>query len=309
VSEPGASPSVSRYLDDRGRLFEYVHWPHAEATGLVIHFSAFFGKWGDAKPYRDQFQGYFHRLKMLGTCPDHNWLFLCDPYGAYQNGTYYLGEAGDLFVERATRAIIDQVVASSGVGTDELILLGSSMGGTAALKFGLDLQAKGIVAIGPHIDLDVCARLQHRFAEVAFTLPDGDPYNPANDPVTRAVRARLDAYPADAPLPRLFLQSCEDDDGVHDEQVLPLVQAWQARGGQVELDARPVGGHTSDWATRALLLDVIERIGRGEPAPLDTYQCEPPYVGSLTRPPLEHRIRRRLSLLRKRIVPSRQATA
>ena len=54
-----------------------------------MHFSAFFGKWGDAKPYRDRFRGYFHRLKMLGTDPAHDWLFLCDAYGAHDNGTYY----------------------------------------------------------------------------------------------------------------------------------------------------------------------------------------------------------------------------
>ncbi len=88
------------YVDNDGHSFEYVHLEHADSRGLGIHFSAFFGKWGNARPYRDTFQGYFHRLKMLGSCTDHDWLFLCDSYGAFRNGTYYTGEHGDRFVER-----------------------------------------------------------------------------------------------------------------------------------------------------------------------------------------------------------------
>jgi hypothetical protein len=309
TATPPTAPPVQRVADEEGRPFTYVHWTHPGARGLVVHFSAFFGKWGDAKPYRDQFQGYFHRLKMLGSCPDHDWLFLCDPYGAFDNGTYYLGERGDLFVERATRRIIDEVVASAGNAPDEIVTVGSSMGGTAALKFGLDLGVRGIVAIGPHIDLDICAQRQNRWSEVAFTVPDGDPANPDNHPITRSIRARLDARDDATPLPRLFLQSCEDDDGLHREQVLPLLDAWRAGGGWVELDSRPVGGHTSDWATRELLLDVVDRVYGGEPAPLDLYRSQPPYLGSLTQPPLQHRERRQLSLKRKRLRPSRKASA
>ena len=260
-------PTVSSHTDPEGRRFDFVHVTHPGATDLVVHFSAFFGKWGDAKPYRDQFQGYFHRLKMLGSDPTHNWLFLCDPYGAFHNGTYYLGERGDLFVERATRTILDEVTDATGVAAHDTIMMGSSMGGTAALGFGLERRVRGIVAIGPHIDLDLCAALQNRHEEVAFTVPDGDPSAPANFPLTRRIRARLADYPDDEPLPRLFVQSCADDAGVHDEQVVPLVEAWRARGGAVDLDVRPHGGHTSDWATRALLLDVVDQIEADRPVP------------------------------------------
>ena len=43
------------------------------------------------------------------------------------------------------------------------------------------------------------------------------------------------------------------DAGVHQEQVLPLMETWQARGGAVVLDERPTGGHTSDYATASVL--------------------------------------------------------
>jgi hypothetical protein len=83
--------------------------------------------------------------------------------------------------------------------------------------------------------------------------------------------------------------------------VVPLVDQWRQRGGVVELDQRAIGGHTSDWATKALLLDVIGRMYRGEPATIDRYQREAPYLGQLVRPPLSHRVRQPLGRLRRRL--------
>jgi hypothetical protein len=40
-----------------------------------------------------------------------------------------------------------------------------------------------------------------------------------------------------------------DDDGVHEEQVVPLVEAWEQGGGEVLTDFHPHGGHTSDYAS------------------------------------------------------------
>lgn len=296
-----ALPAVETHRDDAGRGFGFVHVPHAGATDLVVHFSAFFGAWGNAKPYRDQFQGYFHRLKMLGSDPGHNWLFLCDAYGAFDNGTYYTGERGDLFVERAMTRIIDRHLDDHGYRGRPLVTVGSSMGATAALKFGLDLDADGIVAICPHIDLDVCAARQDRMAEVAWICPDGDALAEHNHPITRQIRARLTAR-RDRPLPRLYVQSCEDDVGVHDEQVIPLVQRWRGAGGEAVTDFRPVGGHTSDHATRAVLLDAVGALATGDPIDVERYRSDPAYAGTLVRPPLTHRVRRAASLGRKRVL-------
>lgn len=295
-------PPVALHTDEAGRPFGYVHVPHPGATGLAVHFSAFFGAWGDARPYRDQFQGYFHRLKMLGSDPSRNWLFLCDAHGAFDNGTYYTGRAGDLFVERAMTEIITEHLDRFGYRDQPLVTLGSSMGATAALKFGLDLDADGVVAICPHIDLDVCAERQDRRAEVAWICPDGDPTAPHNHAYTRQIRGRLDARAADRPLPRLYVQSCEDDDGVHDEQVVPLVERWRALGGEVSADYRPVGGHTSDWATRAVLLDAVARLSDGRPIDVERYHRDPEFAGRLVRPPVSHRLRRAASLTRKRVL-------
>ena len=292
-----SAPPVQHYVDSEGREFGYVHVRHPGSRGLGVHLSAFFGAWGNARVYTD-FRGYFHRLRMLGESSAHDWLFLCDPYGVSENGCYYLGERGDCFVERAMQAIIDRVLDEGGYRPEQTVMLGSSMGATGAFTLGIERGVAGIVAISPHIDLDICATRQNRFREVACACPDGDPTAEANFPLTRRVRRHVGTR---ARRCRVFVQSCEDDDGVFTEQVLPLVDRWRSHGGEAALDARPTGGHTSDWAPRALLLDVTARLIDHEPIPLERYQSAPEFAGSVTPRPVTHRIRRRLSLIRKAV--------
>lgn len=294
-------PAVATHRDEAGREFGFVHVRHPGSRGLVVHFSAFFGRWGNARAYRDTFQGYFHRLKMLGSCPDHDWLFLCDTYGAFDNGSYYLGPRGDHFVDRATRTIIADAMVTSGVTSDELVLLGSSMGGTAALRLGLATGARGVLAVGPHIDLDTSAVRQDRMAEVAWTLTDGDVTAVHNRDVTRAIRRAVEDPRRATPLPRLFIQSCRDDAGVHEEQVRPLVDAWHAAGGELIFDERPTGGHTSEHATRPLLVDVVGRLLDGVPIDPAVYQRDDRYQGTPVAVPFSHHIRGHLGRMRQRL--------
>lgn len=287
-------PTMVEHVDGTGRRFGYATVTHPDAVGLGIHFSAFFGNWGNARAYRDTFKGYFHRLRMLGSHERRNWLFLCDPFGAFDNGTYYIGERGDCFVERGMHAIIDRHLGDLGITSDRVVTVGSSMGGTAALKFGARYDAAGIVAIGPHVDLDTSAVHQGRTAEVAFALADGDVAARHNQDLTRQVRNELAARTT--PPPRLFIQSCRDDVGVHEEQVRPLCAEWAQAGGTVHLDERATGGHTSDHAPRALLIDVVDRLLDGRPIETDRYRTDPAFAGTPTAVPWSHRIRGRLRL-------------
>lgn len=293
-SDAVVEPQFRRYIDPQGRVFEHAYVDHGSAD-LAVHFSAFFGGWTEARRYRETFGGYFHRLKMLGTCPDRNWLFLCDSHGVERNGCYYLGERGDLFVQRAMLEIIRSTMAQRGDLPERVVTVGSSMGATAAITLALLLDLRGVVAISPHIDLDTSARMQGREAHVAFAVADGETQSPTNHPITRQIRALVEEREPERPLPRLFVQSCTDDVGVHHEQVEPLLSSWRAKGGACWLDERPSGGHTSDWATRPLLLDVIASLRSGEPPDVRSYQSDPIFAGGLMRPPFSHRMRGRVS--------------
>jgi pimeloyl-ACP methyl ester carboxylesterase len=232
-------------VEIEGRLYNFVLYP-GTGDALCVHFSAFFGDWGDRAEYHSQFKGYFHRLRMFWPLREHAFLFLCDTFGADRNGTYYKGEDNDFFVERATEAIIEGVRSELGTPRDRVVTMGSSMGATAAVRLALKHQLAGAVAVAPHLDLDLCARDQGRQRHVAAIVGVENVEDPALHPVTREVRRLAATVPTG---PRLVVQSAENDHGVHFEQVEPLVNLWRGRGGRVMTDFHPYGGHTSDRAT------------------------------------------------------------
>jgi hypothetical protein len=89
---------------------------------------------------------------------------------------------------------------------------------------------------------------------------------------------------------------------VYPEQVAPFADLWRSKGGEVTVDVRPEGGHTSDWAPRALLLDVVDRFSTGRPLPLTEYQRARAYRGRRSRPPLRPAVRNWLGRQRNRLL-------
>lgn len=245
--------SFQHSTEIEGRLYNYVHYP-ASSDVLCIHFSAFFGEWGDERRNRPQFAGYFHRLRMFWPFSQYQFLFLCDTFGADRNGTYYKGEDGDFFVERAVDQLAEDVRETLGIDRARVVTMGSSMGATGALRTALKHDYAGIVSVSPHIDLDLSAIHQGRRRHVAAVLGADDVDDPRHYAVTREIR-RLAAETSH--LPRLVMQSMEDDAGVHEEQVLPLVGIWREHGGDVRTDYRPNGGHTSEHATPEFFDDAV----------------------------------------------------
>jgi hypothetical protein len=243
-----------RAVEIEGRLYNYVLYP-GDGDALCVHFSAFFGEWGERRPYREQFGGYFHRLRMFWPDTAHRYLFLCDTFGADANGTYYKGEGGDFFVERAMDRILADALEETATPPGRVVTMGSSMGATAAVRFALRHGYAGAVTLVPHFDLDLCARYQGRAPHVAALLGASDVEDPRHFPVTREIR---DLAATVSPLPRLVVQSMADDHGVHQEQVEPLVALWRSRGGAVRADFRPEGGHTSEFATPEWFRDQVD---------------------------------------------------
>ena len=183
---------------------------------------------------------------MFWPLTEHNFLFICDTFGADRNGTYYKGENGDFFVERAMDGIIENVREQLGVPAERIVTAGSSMGATAALRFALRHGFRGAVAVSPHIDLDLSAQYQGRRRHVAAVVGREDLGAPDLQPVMREVRQLAASAPV---VPRIVMQSMKDDHGVHEEQVLPFARMWRERGGWIWLDERESGGHTSAHAT------------------------------------------------------------
>lgn len=292
----------SVYTDSHGREFHYIHVDRGN-NQLGVHFSAFFGDWGDDPKYRKTFGGYFHRLRMLGTDGSIDWLFLCDAFGADENGTYYIGKHDDPFVENAMFEILKRIGLETRYVAQNTVTIGSSMGATAALKFGLIYGVKGIIAISPHIDLDISAKTQNRERHVSWILEDSDTQNSTHFPITRQIRLLLDVQISNnALLPSLFVQSCRDDKGVHFEQAVPLVKQWRNGRGVAWFDERRFGGHTSEFATRALLLDVVHRFLGNEQLDIRAYKWSSEFRPYGFTTAFRSRIRERLARFKRYII-------
>ncbi len=116
---------------------------------LVVSFSGF--KSG-------KMPGVYNYIRTLEDLPC-NKLFILDNFGYQKRGSYYLGENGDYFVRTLVIELIKKVMKELNIKT--LITIGSSKGATCALMFGLELQAKAIIAgapqyhIGNYLNADV----------------------------------------------------------------------------------------------------------------------------------------------------------
>jgi pimeloyl-ACP methyl ester carboxylesterase len=267
----------ARHIEDR--LYNYVLYP-GKRDVLCIHFSAFFDAGAARRRWRGaDLNGFFHRLRMFWPLSDYHFLFVSDTFGAEDNGCYYKGLDQNFFVERATHRIIDEVQQELELDPSQIVTAGSSMGGTAALRFALTRNLAGAVAVCPHIDLDISALRQNRLPHVAAVLGSDAVEDPRFAPITREIR---DLAGSVSDLPRLAIQSMEDDDGVHFEQVLPLIDLWRSRGGEVQPEFHATGGHTSGYATPEYFtrsLDWCLAPKPGQEGFLATTKSLPPQLG------------------------------
>jgi hypothetical protein len=131
-----------RWFEHGGRRIPYMFFPcqgNPERKRLLISF----GAWGGGY---NRVRGYYETLRST-----HDLLFLQDNHNPEKKGVWYLAEKGDFSIEEAYTALIAETVARSGVAKEDVWLLGSSMGGFAALFFAYKLDLGRVVAICPVI--------------------------------------------------------------------------------------------------------------------------------------------------------------
>ncbi|MGG7141917.1 accessory Sec system protein Asp2 [Clostridium nigeriense] len=102
---------------------------------LIIVFSAF----SNDKPK-------YNYINTLSTY-DCNKLYILDNYGS--KGTYYLGLNGDLEIETAVMSLISKIVSENNINFKNIISIGSSKGGTAALYYGMKYNFGNIIVGSP----------------------------------------------------------------------------------------------------------------------------------------------------------------
>lgn len=119
-----------------GHRLRYYFQP-GDSEWLIVSFSSFPGKWRRAR------YNYVRTLSGYRA----NRLFILDNFGARKKGSYYLGQNGDFFIERAVVGLIEETARKC--GAKKRIFLGSSKGGTSAVYFGMKYGCDVIVAGAP----------------------------------------------------------------------------------------------------------------------------------------------------------------
>lgn len=131
-----------QWFEHGPRRIPYMFFPcsgRPERRRLFVSF----GAWGGGY---NRVRGYFEALQ-----PTHDLLFLQDNHDPEKKGVWYLAERGDFSVEEAYTALIASTVGKSGAAREDVWLLGSSMGGFAALYFAYKLDLGRAVAMCPVI--------------------------------------------------------------------------------------------------------------------------------------------------------------
>ena len=106
---------------------KYMYFP-SDSPYLIVTFSGFSRKGMGA---RYNYIKSFHSI-------DANKLFILDNYGPDGvEGSYYLGENEDFFIDRAVTALIKKTATEKGIENKNIITAGSSKGGYAAIYQGL----------------------------------------------------------------------------------------------------------------------------------------------------------------------------
>ena len=123
---------------------------------LIIVFSAF----SNDKPK-------YNYINTLSTY-DCNKLYILDNYGS--KGTYYLGLNGSLEIETAVMSLICKIISENNIKFKNIISVGSSKGGSAALYYGMKYNFGNIIIGAPQYKIGtyLCDLSIKTYAEEIF---------------------------------------------------------------------------------------------------------------------------------------------
>lgn len=208
-----------------GRVLRYLFFPALRTSrGLVVVFHGHVGS--DIHPIRYNWQEFDLLLPL-------------DNFGWKNLGSWFWGERGDNFVERAVWGLISEIRARQ--NAPAWFCMGASMGGFAALYYALKYRADGVYAMAPILDLkEKITDYRSRGIETTYThlaAPDDDTLADLPDIYQLAVDCDR--------LPPLFLvQHQYDNSNLFGEKTLPLVHLYNERRAWAGLRVHPAIGHT-----------------------------------------------------------------
>ena len=106
---------------------KYLFFQNRKSNKLLVVFSGF--------PAKDKLPVYNYVLKFNSL--NSKKLYILDNFGSDNRGSYYLGEKGNFFIDRAVTQLIEKICIDNKIKKEDVITAGTSKGGFAALYFSL----------------------------------------------------------------------------------------------------------------------------------------------------------------------------
>ena len=122
--------------EKRYKNLKYLFFKEKLSDKLIVSFSGFTGN-GPAR------YNYRNTIKTINA----NQLFILDDFGYKKQGSYYLGENGSWFLPEIVEALINKIQVENNI--KQIVMIGSSKGGSAALFYSIKLQADACIIGAP----------------------------------------------------------------------------------------------------------------------------------------------------------------
>ena len=130
---------------------KYLFIKKKRSNRMMIIFSGF--------PAKDQKSVYNYVLKFRDLrC---NKLYILDDFGSDSRGSYYLGKNKNFFIERAVTQLIEKISNENKIPKENIMTVGSSKGGFAALYFafkngyGATISGAPQILLGNYLSLPI----------------------------------------------------------------------------------------------------------------------------------------------------------
>lgn len=144
------------------RMVKYVFEKCEDCDKMLVVFSSF-------NRITAQEQHTYNYIRSL-RCLKCNKLFILDSFGP--RGCYYMVENMNYEIEESVIALIDNIAAELNIERKDLIAVGSSKGGSAALYFGMKYNFGGVLSGAPQIKIaDYVMRAATETADFMLGVP------------------------------------------------------------------------------------------------------------------------------------------
>jgi hypothetical protein len=237
---------------------EFVHFKNKSET-LIVWFSAFTNGPKLAKLFK--VKKTFHGYRIARSNSDYDWLLLRENYGYTNDGSYYSGTPSNYFIESQFAEIFSNLALQK----KNIVFIGSSMGGYAAIKFALIHGVKKVALFSPHLDLKIARALCGRKKWIDFLTSNTNESPSQKDLFLMRLQILVHELKGNFNSMSLFIQASIDDFGVFNEQVIPFIKEVGVFKPDIFLDRRESGGHSGLFMSDELILYVLESLSKNQP--------------------------------------------